>query len=120
MDGIVNVIRVAYANYGYEILNPDPLDQDYAKIASILKQSDFVGSKVSFFNEINSTVIKAYYEDGKSTYEIYYDKNTAKATSQILSTRSYLLVPDGFSLPNLLLPGTPSIADSAMISKILQ
>ena len=50
MDGIVNVIRVAYANYGYEILNPDPSDQDYAKIASILKQSDFVGSKVSFFN----------------------------------------------------------------------
>ena len=29
-------------------------------------------------------------------------------------------MPDGFSLSNLLVPGTPSIADSAMISKILQ
>lgn len=120
MDGTANVIKVAYANYGYELLNPDLADKDYARIANAIKLSDLVGTKVPFFTELNSTVIKAYYEDGKSTYEIYYDKVTNKATYVVLSTRSYLLVPDGFSLENLLIPGTPSPADSAILSRIVQ
>ena len=119
VDGTANVIKVAYANYGYELLSPDPKNADYAKIADAIKQSDLSGSKIPFFTENNSTVIKAYYEDGKSTYEIYYDKSASKASYQILSTRSYLLIPDGFSLENLLVPGTPSPADNAILTKIV-
>lgn len=120
IEGNANVIKVAYSNYGYEAVNPDATNQDYAKISSIMAKSDLLGTKVPFFTETNGTVIKAYYEDGKSTFEIFYDKATDKVTSQVAATRSYYLIPDGFSFENLLIPGAPSATDSAFLSRIIQ
>lgn len=65
-------------------------------------------------------MIKAYYDDGKSTSEIYYDKNTNKASAQVVATRSYLLVPEGFNVSTLLFPGTISSATNITLNRIFQ
>lgn len=83
---------------------------DYQKIIDIIKNSSLAGSKIPFFTEANGTYISSYYEDGKSTSNIGFDRNTNQTNFMVLATRSYLLVPEGFSLVNLLLPGTPSAA----------
>ncbi len=36
-----------------------------------LNGSELAGSKIPFFTEANSTTVKSYYNDGKSTYEMY-------------------------------------------------
>ena len=51
-----------------------------------------------FFVETNGTVVKAYYDDGKSVSEIFYDKSVDRFTSQVVYNRTYLLVSDGFSV----------------------
>lgn len=68
VDGTANVVKVAYSNYGYEVMNPDTLNPDYQKILDIIKQSGLAGSKIPFFTETNGTMVKGYYEDGKSTF----------------------------------------------------
>lgn len=73
-----------------------------------------------FFTEVNGSVIKAYYDDGKSTSEIYYDKILDKASAQVIATRPYLLVPDGFGLDTLVYPSAPSAAINATLTKITQ
>lgn len=65
-------------------------------------------------------MIKAYYDDGKSTSEIYYDKILNKATALVVSTRPYLLVPDGFNLTTLVYPGNVNSTLNATLNKIYQ
>lgn len=52
--------------------------------------------------------MNSYYDDGKSTSQIIYEKASDKSTFTVINTRSYLLVPDSFSLSTILIPGTPS------------
>lgn len=57
-------------------------------------------------------MVKGYYDDGKTITEIYYDKLTDKVTTQAIYTRPYLLLPDGFALETLILPGGAGLTSS--------
>lgn len=72
--------------------------------------------------EVNQSLIKAYVDDTKSIIEVYYDPATKKATTQTIYTRSYLLVPEGFSIETLVLPGgVGAVApENATIARISQ
>ena len=50
------------------MLNPDPLNRDYQLILDGIQKSQVAGTKTPFFTEQNSSIIKGYYDDGKSTY----------------------------------------------------
>lgn len=119
-DGTANVDKAAYINFGYEAVDAVTTNPDYQKVLDIFKASSLVGSKIPFFTEANGTVINSYYDDGKSTSSLIYDKTTGKSNLLVVSTRPYLLVPDGFSMANLLIPGIPSPADSLNIIKLTQ
>lgn len=114
------MLKASYLNYGYSLVDIDTSNTEYQKIVNYLKGSTFAGEKVPFFTESNSTVINAYYDDGKSIIQIFYDKLTDKATSLAIYTRSYLLLPDGFALDTLLLPGGAgtSSPENATIAKL--
>lgn len=85
-----------------------------------IKTNNLAGSKLPFFIETNGTIVKAYYDDGKSVTEIFYDKSADKFTTSLAYTRAYVLVPDGFAVETLLIPGTPSSTDNATIARIAQ
>lgn len=76
-----------------------------------LSQSNLAGNKIPILTQNNSVAIRSYYNDGKSTYEINLTRSTDVVTFSILANRSYLLVPDGFNLATLLIPGNPPLAD---------
>lgn len=63
--------------------------------------------------------MRAYYNDGKSTYEIVIRKSTGATTVKTIASRNYLLIPDGFSLATLLIPGNPAAEDMDMIQLIM-
>jgi hypothetical protein len=69
---------------------------------------------------MNASTIKAYYNDGKSTMEIYFDRKTNKLSSQTIATISYLLVPSGFELNTLIFPGVISPPVNTTLTKIYQ
>lgn len=119
-DGAANVDKAAYINFGFEAVDAVSTNPDYQKILDIFRASSLAGSKIPFFTESNATVITSYYDDGKSTSSLNYDKATSKSTLTVIATRPYLLVPDGFSMSNLLIPGTPSAPDSLNIAKLTQ
>lgn len=119
-DGAANVIKAAFINFGYEVVDPISTNADYVKITNIMKNSTLAGTKIPFFTEVNGSMIKAYYDDGKSTSEIYYDKVNNKATALVIATRPYLLVPDGFMLNTLIFPGLLTATTNATLDKIYQ
>jgi hypothetical protein len=109
-------------NYGYGTLDPDVNNPDYNEITTFIKKSDIGGDKVPFFLEANQSLVKAYVDDTKSIIEFYYDPATKKTTTQTIYTRSYLLLPEGFSMDTLILPGgVGAIApENATIARISQ
>jgi hypothetical protein len=85
-----------------------------------MKSANVTGNKIPIYTEVNDSIIKTYYNNEKSTIEFDYDKKTNKLSSQIIASRTYLLVPNGFDLSNLIFPGTSSASIRATLSKITQ
>lgn len=50
------------------------MNPDYHIIVSEMQKLQLNGNKVPFFTEQNGTAIVGYYDDGKSTYQVHYDK----------------------------------------------
>lgn len=121
-NSTASVIKASYLNYGYSVLETDLANSDYREVTTYIKNSDLGGEKIPFFIESNQSLIKAYVDDTKSIIEVYYDPATKKATTQTIYTRSYLLVPEGFSLETLVLPGGVGLIapENVTISKISQ
>lgn len=118
---MANVIKASYINFGYELVDLVLTNQDYQKITSVVKESNLAGAGQGlFFVEVNGSVIKGYYDDGKSTYEVYYDKALSKASSLVISTRPYQLLPDDFALNTLVFPPSPPPAQNSILTKIYQ
>lgn len=119
-SGTANVTKASFTNFGYSVTEVDPVNSDVAKIVNYIKANNLAGSKIPFFIETNGTVVKAYYDDGKNVTEIFYDKAADKFTMSTAYTRTYVLVPDGFAVETLMIPGTPSSTDNATITRIGQ
>lgn len=69
------------------------------------------GSKIPLLTENNTNSVRSYYDDGKSTQYIVLTRSTGVFKPSIYANRTYLLVPTGFDIAKLIVPGTPSLQD---------
>lgn len=119
MNGSFAVTKVVYPNNKLETIF-SPINDDYRKIASYIKSLRLTGNRNPYFVESNSTTIKGYYDDSRSFREIIIDKNTNTKTHQVISNRTYLLLPHYFYLTDLVFPGNASQAQISILSKIVE
>lgn len=78
---------------------------------TFLAGSNLNGNKVPILTQNNSVAVRSYYNDGKSTYEIVLTRSNNAAALTVVASRNYLLVPEGFNLGTLLIPGNPPLSD---------
>ena len=87
-------------NYGYGILRPDNLDENYQ--SAVEKGAELVDGATPFFSEFNQSHVKLYLKDEESTYSLVYEVNTGSNQVNIIQKRGYLVVPNGFEISKLL------------------
>jgi hypothetical protein len=87
-----------------------------------LQNSNLNGTKIPQLTEMNGSMIKAYYDDGKRTMEIFAPKGSSNNSliAKIISVRTYKLLPAGFDLSSLIIPGAPSAELNRTLSVICQ
>lgn len=88
------VQKASVLNFGYEVLNPEPNDENYQKAIKVLSESDLDGDKVPFYSEVNSTSIRTFYNSGNSTIEIVIDKKTEEGKGYVIAERKVKICPD--------------------------
>lgn len=68
-------------------MEPSNNNSDYLAIVSAVNRSNLNGTKVPFFIESNSSIIKAYYNDGSATYELLLPKNSTQLQTRLVARK---------------------------------
>ena len=113
---LYNVLKSNTLNDGYELWDSNSQNSDYQKLVNYLSTSGLGGSKIPMTTENTTKTIRGFYNDGKSTYKVVINKNNNTVNLSIFENQTYLVVPEGFKVDKLLVPGTIKPEDQDAIN----